>query len=70
MGEEGGPGAGGGETEHEIKKQRRDLSGYEVYVTCEPCVMCSAALGMLGVQRVVMGCSNGAQILKSQLVAL
>ena len=32
--------------------------GFELYVTCEPCVMCAAAIGMLGVQRVVMGCSN------------
>jgi hypothetical protein len=75
--ERAGAGAGGGEKEHEIrmrgkseirKRRRGFLSGYEVYVTCEPCVMCSAALGMLGVHRVVMGCSNGAQILKSQYI--
>ena len=38
--------------------RRRLLEGCELYVTCEPCVMCAAALGMLGVERVVMGCCN------------
>ncbi len=77
VGEGAGAGVGGGEKEHEIRKRRKSeikkrrrgvLSDYEVYVTCEPCVMCSAALGMLGVHRVVMGCSNGAQILRSQYI--
>ena len=36
----------------------RLLEGCEMFVTCEPCVMCAAAIGMLGVNRVVMGCSN------------
>ena len=29
-----------------------------LYVTCEPCIMCSAALSRLGVGRVVYGCAN------------
>jgi tRNA(Arg) A34 adenosine deaminase TadA len=28
------------------------------YVTCEPCIMCAAAIGMLGIRRVFFGCSN------------
>ena len=30
----------------------------ELYVTCEPCIMCAAALSRLGVRRVVFGCAN------------
>lgn len=30
----------------------------DLYVTCEPCIMCAAALSRLGVQRVVFGCFN------------
>lgn len=29
-----------------------------VYVTCEPCIMCASALRILGVPKVVFGCSN------------
>jgi len=29
-----------------------------LYVTCEPCIMCAAALAPLGLQRVVFGCRN------------
>ena len=29
-----------------------------LYVTCEPCIMCAAAISMQGVQRVVYGCPN------------
>ncbi|RHY24649.1 hypothetical protein DYB32_008757 [Aphanomyces invadans] len=28
------------------------------YVTCEPCIMCAAALALLHVKRVVFGCHN------------
>ena len=34
------------------------FSGSEVFVTCEPCIMCAAALSRLGVKRVVFGCLN------------
>ena len=30
----------------------------ELYVTCEPCIMCASALSRLGVRRVVYGCAN------------
>mmetsp|Transcript_69593 Transcript_69593/g.136828 ORF Transcript_69593/g.136828 Transcript_69593/m.136828 type:complete len:236 (-) Transcript_69593:51-758(-) len=30
----------------------------DLYVTCEPCLMCAAALGHLGIRSVVFGCSN------------
>jgi len=29
-----------------------------LYVTCEPCVMCAAALATVGIRRVVFGCKN------------
>ena len=30
----------------------------ELYVTCEPCIMCAAALSLVGLRRVVFGCAN------------
>ncbi|KAL3688404.1 hypothetical protein R1sor_014713 [Riccia sorocarpa] len=30
----------------------------ELYVTCEPCIMCAAALSILGVKKVYYGCAN------------
>lgn len=30
----------------------------DLYVTCEPCIMCASALGLIGVRRVIYGCSN------------
>jgi tRNA-specific adenosine deaminase 2 len=35
-----------------------DWSQYTLYVTVEPCVMCAAALRIVGLTRVVYGCSN------------
>ncbi|KAG5559772.1 hypothetical protein RHGRI_003160 [Rhododendron griersonianum] len=29
-----------------------------LYVTCEPCIMCAAALSILGVKEVYYGCAN------------
>ena len=34
------------------------LKDCELYVTCEPCVMCAAALSLAGVRRAVYGCAN------------
>ncbi|XVE68247.1 hypothetical protein DITRI_Ditri09bG0052900 [Diplodiscus trichospermus] len=51
-----------------LEKWRRDgLSKSEVsenfskcvlYVTCEPCIMCAAALSILGIKEVYYGCVN------------
>ncbi|GKV00317.1 hypothetical protein SLEP1_g13028 [Rubroshorea leprosula] len=47
--------------------QRDGLSAAEVaekfskcvlYVTCEPCIMCAAALSIIGIKEVYYGCSN------------
>lgn len=35
-----------------------DWSRCDVYVTCEPCIMCASALEQVGVRRVVFGCHN------------
>jgi tRNA-specific adenosine deaminase 2 len=34
------------------------LSSCELFVTCEPCIMCAAALATVGIKRVVFGCKN------------
>lgn len=32
--------------------------GCDLFVTCEPCIMCAGALSLVGVRRVVFGCKN------------
>jgi len=39
----------------ESASQRRLLEGCTLYVTCEPCIMCAAALAQLGLERAVFG---------------
>lgn len=34
------------------------LAKSTLYVTCEPCIMCAAAIAKVGVKRVVFGCHN------------
>mmetsp|Transcript_6370 Transcript_6370/g.9675 ORF Transcript_6370/g.9675 Transcript_6370/m.9675 type:complete len:237 (+) Transcript_6370:17-727(+) len=34
------------------------FSSCELFVTCEPCIMCASALSQIGIRRVVYGCSN------------
>lgn len=34
------------------------FSKCELYVTCEPCIMCAAALSILGIGKVFYGCEN------------
>jgi len=35
-----------------------NFSACDLYVTCEPCIMCADALGRLGIRRVFFGCCN------------
>lgn len=35
-----------------------DLSQCQLYVTCEPCIMCAAALAEMKIGRVIFGCPN------------
>lgn len=46
-----GWGSGRTYTEDELKECR-------LYVTCEPCIMCAAALAQVGISKVIFGCSN------------
>lgn len=41
-------------------EQTKELewSEFELYVTVEPCVMCAAALRLLGIKKVFYGCGN------------
>eukprot|EP00611_Tribonema_gayanum_P023922 TRINITY_DN5135_c0_g1_i3.p1 TRINITY_DN5135_c0_g1~~TRINITY_DN5135_c0_g1_i3.p1 ORF type:complete len:216 (-),score=38.95 TRINITY_DN5135_c0_g1_i3:788-1339(-) len=36
----------------------RSVTGCELFVTCEPCIMCAAALSQMGIGRVYFGCHN------------
>ncbi|WJX45989.1 tRNA(adenine34) deaminase [Trifolium repens] len=36
----------------------KKFSNYNLYVTCEPCIMCASALSNLGIKEVFYGCSN------------
>ena len=35
-----------------------DWSAMELYVSCEPCIMCAAALSQLGLTDIYYGCAN------------
>ena len=38
---------------------KHDLLKYcDLYVTCEPCIMCATALARVGISRVIFGCRN------------
>jgi tRNA(Arg) A34 adenosine deaminase TadA len=39
-------------------KSKGILSNCDLYVTCEPCIMCAAALSKLGIRKVYFGCHN------------
>ena len=44
-----------------ILRQHRDpsiLTKCDLYVTCEPCIMCAAALAKVGIRKVYFGCHN------------
>jgi tRNA-specific adenosine deaminase 2 len=34
------------------------FKGSELFVTCEPCIMCAGALAKAGVKRIIFGCHN------------
>ncbi|WVZ56760.1 hypothetical protein U9M48_007247 [Paspalum notatum var. saurae] len=34
------------------------FAGCDLYVTCEPCIMCATALSILGIREVYFGCAN------------
>lgn len=35
-----------------------DFASCNLYVTCEPCIMCAGALSLLKFKRVIFGCAN------------
>ncbi|KAL3683764.1 hypothetical protein R1sor_001786 [Riccia sorocarpa] len=37
---------------------KQKFSECQLYVTCEPCIMCAAALSILGIKKVYYGCAN------------
>ncbi|XP_068657490.1 tRNA-specific adenosine deaminase TAD2 isoform X3 [Aristolochia californica] len=39
-------------------KVAEKFSRCDLYVTCEPCIMCASALSILGIRAVYYGCSN------------
>lgn len=44
----------------EVLKSKKEVCWQEVelYVTCEPCIMCAGAISLMGVKSVFYGCSN------------
>lgn len=43
---------------HDLDLGKGLLSDCDLYVTCEPCIMCAAALSKLGIRKVYFGCHN------------
>jgi tRNA(Arg) A34 adenosine deaminase TadA len=46
------------------------LRGAELFVTCEPCIMCAAAIRLLGVQRVYAQAPRPVSHVRMRLTAL
>ncbi|GBG75297.1 hypothetical protein CBR_g19929 [Chara braunii] len=44
-----------GSSEEEASKKFQEC---ELFVTCEPCIMCAGALAILGIGQVIFGCQN------------
>ncbi|GAV04333.1 hypothetical protein RvY_14630-1 [Ramazzottius varieornatus] len=47
-----------GKSQEEVDGCKSVLQESTLYVNCEPCIMCAAAIRNLGIPRVVFGCSN------------
>ncbi|KAI7825894.1 cytidine deaminase-like protein [Kickxella alabastrina] len=43
---------------HHLKYTREQFAETDLYVTVEPCIMCAAALRLVGIGRVFFGCGN------------
>ena len=57
-GDDGGDGVGDGDGDG-LLYERRHPEKLDVYVTCEPCIMCASMLGQLPCTRkVIFGCAN------------
>lgn len=41
-----------------VSEVAENFSTCSLYVTCEPCIMCAAALSILGIKEVYYGCAN------------
>lgn len=49
----------GGDTTEHTQNISEALRKLDLYVTCEPCIMCSMAIRFCGIRRVFFGCKNG-----------
>uniref|UniRef100_A0A2P2LAY4 tRNA-specific adenosine deaminase 2-like isoform X2 n=2 Tax=Rhizophora mucronata TaxID=61149 RepID=A0A2P2LAY4_RHIMU len=41
-----------------VSEVAKKFSNCSLYVTCEPCIMCAAALSIVGIKEVFYGCAN------------
>ncbi|EED93975.1 hypothetical protein THAPSDRAFT_268551 [Thalassiosira pseudonana CCMP1335] len=47
-----------GRSSDQLKLPPEIFANCDLYVTCEPCIMCAAALSVMGIGRVFFGCRN------------
>lgn len=43
---------------HNLEEEEKKIHNLDLFVTCEPCIMCTAALQAVGIRRVFFGCEN------------
>jgi tRNA-specific adenosine deaminase 2 len=41
-----------------LKNPNIEIQGSDLYVTCEPCIMCAEALALIHINKVYFGCYN------------